>query len=172
MSSSPPIVITGFMGSGKTTVARTLSRALNCELVDLDRFITEQTGRSPKEIIEQDGEPAFRTVETDCLRTVLAGELAHVIALGGGAWTIAANRDLIHEYNALTVWLDVPFSLCWQRISASGGKRPLARERDQAHSLYLSRRPLYELAGLHIEANEGLSDQEAAARIASALTQR
>ena len=169
MNSPRPIVVTGFMGSGKTTVAQALSRTLNCAMVDLDRFITERVGRSPKEIIEQDGEPAFREVETRLLGEVLAEGSARVIALGGGAWTIAANRELITQHSGFTIWLDVPFELCWQRISSSGGERPLAREREQARSLYQSRRPCYQLAALRVEANEALSVQETAARIANAL---
>ena len=53
MNSRGPILVTGFIGSGKTTVVQLLSRALNCEMVDLDHFITEQTGRSPKEILNE-----------------------------------------------------------------------------------------------------------------------
>lgn len=172
MSSPHPIVVTGFMGSGKTTVAQALSRTLNCAMVDLDLFITRRLGRTPREIIEQDGEPAFRKVETRFLGEVLAEGSARVIALGGGAWTIAANRELISRHNGFTIWLDAPFALCWQRISASGGQRPLARKREQARGLYQSRRPIYQLAALRVETSESLSDEETALRIVDALTQR
>jgi len=114
------------MGSGKTTVAQALARALDCALLDLDRLITERLERTPKEIIEEDGEPAFREVETRFLREVLAAGSARVIALGGGAWTVETTRDLIVSHNGFTVWLDAPFEVCWQRIEAAGSERPLA----------------------------------------------
>ena len=171
MSVSHPIIVTGFMGSGKTTVARALSRVLRGEVIDLDRFITERTGRSPKEIIDEDGEPAFRAVETRLLSEVLTSGAARVIALGGGAWTRPENRALIAQHQGRVVWLDAPFEVCWQRIAASGSERPLARDREQAKTLYQSRRPIYQLAALHVETNDALSDEETASRIAWALAQ-
>jgi shikimate kinase len=165
-----PIVIAGFMGSGKTTVARALARSLQCELIDLDRHITEKTGRSPKEIIEQEGETAFRELETRFLSEVLSANSARVIALGGGAWTMPANRALIGQHFGQSVWLDTPFETCWQRISASGSERPLARDKQQARRLYENRREVYQLATLHVRTDESLSDDEIAARILAAVT--
>ena len=172
MSDSHPIIVTGFMGSGKTTVAQALARVLQCNMIDLDRFITERIGRSPKEIIEQDGEPAFREIETRFLSEVLATGAARVIALGGGAWTTFENRALIEKHHGQAVWLDAPFEVCWQRIATSGSERPLARDMEQARKLYESRRPIYQLAALRVETSETLSDQETASQIADALTQR
>lgn len=150
------IVIVGFMGSGKTTVARALARQLACDMIDLDSFITNREGRSPAEIIEQDGEPAFRLVETNALRDVLKQDDVRVIALGGGAWTIAVNRALVEQGKCLSVWLDVPFALCWRRITAKGkASRPLAPDRRRARALYESRRASYALAQLRIEASAG-----------------
>src|SRR5438445_13379814 len=89
------IVIVGFMGSGKTTVARALSRELNCEMIDLDSTITESQRRSPAAIIQEQGETFFREIETLLLRDVLQNRTVRVIALGGGTWTVAADRTLI-----------------------------------------------------------------------------
>src|SRR6267378_1753327 len=112
------IVVLGFMGSGKTTVAHELARQLECEFIDLDSFITAREGRSPAEIISQDGEASFRKIETLALRDVLQDRDVHVIALGGGTWIVPANRTLIALHDCLSVWLDAPFELCWQRIAA------------------------------------------------------
>ena len=167
--SKVPIIITGFMASGKTTVARALARALGCQSIDLDQFIIDQTGRSPKEIIEQDGESVFREVETSLLREALRLESARVIALGGGAWTLQQNRDLIAEHGGLTVWIDAPFEVCWQRIAASGTERPLAPNREQAYKLYSQRRALYELASLSLIADGNTDVDGLAATIARAI---
>jgi len=130
------IVIIGFMGSGKTTVAQALAQRLGCEMIDLDSFITESEGRSPAGIIEEDGESAFREIETRALREVLEKTTHQVIALGGGAWTIAANRALTTAHDCLSVWLDAPFELCWQRIQSGGNTvRPLAPDRESALAL-------------------------------------
>ena len=157
------------MGSGKNTVAQALARILNCRAIDLDQLIKERTGRTPKEIIEQDGESPFREIETHLLRDVLEGGPARVIALGGGAWTMQGNRELIAAYNCFAVWLDAPFELCWQRIAESGSERPLAREEKQAQILYTERRTLYQLAAFHLFADEGKSVDELALTIAKAL---
>src|ERR1043165_3169444 len=102
------VVITGFMGCGKSVVARALAQHLNVSFVDLDESITSRTGRTPAQLITEDGEPAFRHIETDTLRDILNSGEAGVIALGGGAWIEPANRELINEYGCASVWLDVP----------------------------------------------------------------
>ena len=145
-----PIVITGFMGCGKSRVARALAQNLNVSFVDLDESITARTGRTPAQLIDEDGEPAFRRIETDTLREVLNSGEAGVIALGGGAWIEAANRELINQFSCTSVWLDVPFEVCWARIETGGEDRPLGRTRDQAAALYERRRPIYQLATIHV----------------------
>jgi shikimate kinase len=144
------IIIVGFMGCGKTTVAEALARQLRCDSIDLDSFIAELEGHSPAEIIKQDGEPAFRQIETDALRDVLEKKKARVIALGGGAWTIEANRALITQHDCLSIWLDAPFELCWERISSGNTIRPMAPDRENAKRLFESRRVIYRLADFKI----------------------
>src|SRR5207248_6926414 len=149
------IIILGFMACGKTTVAKELARQLDCDYVDLDSFITERHRRSPAEIIQQDGEEKFRELETLALRDVLQNKDARVIALGGGTWTIPANRTLIALHDCLTVWLDAPFETCWQRIIDSGKTvRPLAPDQETAKTRYDARRDDYALAQRHISVNE------------------
>lgn len=145
-----PIVITGFMGCGKTRVARELAQRLHMLMVDLDETITQRQGRSPAQIIVEDGEPAFRTIESNVLRSLLRTKVAGVIALGGGAWIEETTRELIDQYGCLSVWLDAPFEVCWSRIEASGDDRPLGKTREQAQALYDRRRPVYELASVHV----------------------
>jgi shikimate kinase len=145
------IVITGFMGSGKSRIARRLAERLNLEFVDLDEYIAERLGRSPAQLINENGENAFRPLESEALREVLQSQTAAVIALGGGAWVEKTNRNLIDEYNCLSVWLDAPFELCWHRIEASADERPLARTRQQAEARFKQRLPVYRLARIHVQ---------------------
>jgi shikimate kinase len=170
MNNSRPIIIAGFMGSGKTTVAKTLARMLNAPSIDLDQVIMASTGRTPKDIIEQDGEQSFREIETRNLQDILQNGATQVISLGGGAWTLPRNRDLISKYGGFTIWLDVPFELCWERISATGGERPLAPDRHRAQRLYDERRPHYALAQLHVVVTRNKSIENISAEITKQLS--
>lgn len=164
-----PIVITGFMGCGKTQVARALARRLTLSAIDLDETIFQQHGRTAAQLIVDEGEPAFRTIETSTLREVLKTHPASVIALGGGAWITDANRDLIAAHEGVAVLLDTPFELCWQRIEAAVEDRPLGRTRVQAEQRYRSRRPIYQLAKIHIAVMAHDTIDDLAARIETEL---
>jgi shikimate kinase len=163
------VVITGFMCAGKSTVARELGRRLSCRVIDLDDLVTGRAGRTPRELIEEDGEARFRELETEALRAALEGDGPAIVALGGGAWTLERNRALVGARAPLTVWLDAPFELCWQRIGEAAATRPLARDEQQARRLYDERRESYRLAELHIRAEEGRSPDDLAAEIARVL---
>jgi shikimate kinase len=167
-----PLVITGFMGCGKTALAISLAEHLGCELVDLDEAITLREKRSPAMIIEADGEAAFRLIETDALRQVLTDNSAGVISLGGGAWIVSANRELVSRHSGFTVWVDAPFEVCWQRITASGENRPLGRSREQAQALFDKRRPLYGLADCRLEAGKGATLDELTRQVESEVFNR
>jgi len=144
------IAIVGFMGSGKTSVARELAMIRNEGWVDLDARIAIAQGRGPAEIIVAEGEAVFRKIETTELQKVLSESVDDVIALGGGAWIMERNRDLLHEHDAITVWLDAPFDLCWKRIEAADQLRPLAASREAAQELYSRRGLAYGLARLRV----------------------
>jgi len=165
---SQPIVITGFMGSGKTRVARALAQLLRCAARDLDEEITAIEGRTPGELIEQEGEGVFRNIESRSLQTLLS-EGVRVVALGGGAWTIPENRRRIAEAGGVSIWLDASFELCWTRISAAGRSRPLAPDRLRAKALYEQRRSMYELATLRVKVTEDCDVDQLARLIADRL---
>jgi len=150
MKLAGPIVITGFMGCGKTEVARALAARLNLPVLDLDAEILQQHGRTAAQLIDQDGEPAFRGIETATLRNLLQRNLASVIALGGGAWITGENRALVSQHNGVSVWLDTPFEVCWQRIASSAEDRPLGRTREDAEQRFQARQPIYQLATIHV----------------------
>lgn len=166
MTTRPPrIIIIGFMAAGKTTVAHALARQLEDSVIDLDDAITTREGRTPQQLIAEAGETAFRAAETRALHAALQSGTARIIALGGGAWTVAHNRALIAQHNCITVWLDAPFELCWQRITNDAAPRPLAPDRAQARARYDERRATYQLAAHHISINAEQSAAEIAREI-------
>ncbi len=162
------ILLTGFMGAGKTSVAHALARKLDCEALDLDASIVRREKRSINQIVEQEGEMKFREIEREALREALE-ETPCVIALGGGAWTMEKNRLLIAERGGYVVWLDAPFALCWRRIEEVGTKvRPLAPTRAEAQKLYDARQTFYKLATLHVKIRE----ESSAANLADEIIKR
>jgi shikimate kinase len=158
------ILLVGFMGAGKSSVGRELARLLDDSFVDLDESITKMEGRTPSELIDEDGEESFRAAETRALLTAFDYGTARVIALGGGALTSSATRELIAGRNCFIIWLDAPFELCWQRIEGDDS-RPFAREREQARRLYEERREFYALADCRVEVGAGKSVEAVAAEI-------
>lgn len=160
------IVLTGFMGVGKSTVARFLACLLDCEKIDLDMRIEENEKRRIAEIIEAEGLARFRQIETENLERILCESSAKIIALGGGAWTIEENRRLIKSHNLTSVWLESTFQHCWRNISLSRRVRPLAQNKTQARQLFDERQKIYCLADWHFIIRPELTSFEIAEQIA------
>ena len=169
MKPTGPIVIIGFMACGKTDVARALARRLDLPMVDLDEAIAKELGRTAAQLIREDGEPAFRAIETKRLHELLEGGAPQVISLGGGAWITEVNRRLIDQCGSISVWLDTSFDLCWERIAASREDRPLGRTREQAEELFRARQPIYQQARIRVPVVVHESVDSIAARIESLL---
>jgi shikimate kinase len=138
------------MGCGKTAVAQMLAAILDRKVVDLDEVITRKHERTPAEIINEDGEAAFRSIETAALKELLQRGFDGVISIGGGGWIELPNRRLLGASKAITIWLDTPFEVCWQRIESAHEVRPMAPTKDKARSLFEQRKPVYETASVRV----------------------
>ncbi|MGH9946596.1 MAG: shikimate kinase [Pyrinomonadaceae bacterium] len=149
MNKGKRIVLTGFMGVGKSSVGRHLAQILKAERIDLDFYIEKNENRKIAEIIDTDGEDGYRAIESSNLQRLLEESDAQVISLGGGTWTVAANRELIKQSGLTTVWLESTFEHCWYNIKFSHKERPLARDKQKAKSLFDDRQKLYCLADWH-----------------------
>jgi shikimate kinase len=169
MNNEKRIVLTGFMGVGKSTVAKCLAHILQCEKLDLDRFIEQSEQRSVVEIIESDGEARFRELETEGLRKILNETQARVIALGGGSWIPPQNRELIKAGGCTTVWLESTFEHCWRNISCSKQARPLAKDKKLVERLFNERQKIYCLADWHFIVEPQLTSFDIARRIAEEI---
>ena len=166
MSVETRIVLTGFMGVGKSTVARYLASLLRSERIDLDAFTEQIEKRTIAEIITTEGETRYRQIETENLRRVLSNKQARIIALGGGAWTIAENRRLIKEESLTTIWLESSFEHCWRNIKFSKRERPLAKNKLETKRLFDDRQRFYCLADWHFVVKPDLTSFEIAQKIA------
>ena len=140
----------GFMGSGKTTVARALGRRLGWRAIDLDDEIERREGRSVSQVFAQHGEAYFRQVDREILVTFLPLRNV-VIATGGGTFVQPVNRaDILAD--GLSVWLDVPFARIVDRVP-SDGRRPLAADREAFAALFAERRAAYRQAHVRLDAS-------------------
>lgn len=157
------------MGVGKSTVARHLSGILRCSRVDLDQFIEQSEKRKIAEIIENDGETAYRKIESRNLRSLLETTNSRIISLGGGAWTIKENRERIQEKGLTTVWLESTFEHCWYNIKFSRKFRPLAKDKTSALKLFNERNKLYCLADWHFLMRPDLTSAQIAKQIADEI---
>lgn len=163
------LVLTGFMGSGKTTVGRLLAARLGWRFADLDDSIEELLGRSVPQIFAEQGEAAFRAAELDALRELLAGSRI-VIALGGGAPETPGLRDLLAGApETAVIYLQGGFDPLYQRCALQAQDphavaRPLLGERNEAHDRFCRRQAFYEaIATTTVSAETGASDEVAAA---------
>ena len=159
--------LTGFMGCGKSSTGRALAARLGARFVDLDEEIVARAGRPIPEIF-RDGEDAFRAVELETLRAVLdAADAAQgdtVLALGGGALTLPAARELIFS-RTRCVWLRTRLETIRQRLGDADASRPLFANAD---SLYARREPLYAQAPFAVD-TDGQSPDEVASEILAIL---
>jgi shikimate kinase len=156
------VCLTGFMGSGKSTVGRLLAAQLAWHFVDLDSEIERHTGLPISQIFEQKGEPVFRDIEHECLTRVLGRaserDARVVLALGGGTFAQQRNAALIHSlespqrFGVAVVWLDCAIEILLQRCVLMGD-RPLFRDEASFRRLYEERLPYYRQADYRIESS-------------------
>jgi len=124
MNTENNIIISGFMGTGKTTVGREVARRLNREFHDTDSIIESRTGMAIPEIFEKQGEPYFRELEADVIRGV-SSKNNSVIATGGGALVSAANTRRLSRYGIIFC-LDARPEILARRLCISDS-RPLLK---------------------------------------------
>ena len=123
------IILEGFMGSGKTTVSEILSDRLGLELMDTDATIEDTEGRNISSIFREDGEEAFRDMETELL-TMIAGDHLRdmVISLGGGMPVREKNRELLKK-SGKVVYLKASPETIYERVKGDT-TRPLLQGED------------------------------------------
>lgn len=137
------IVLCGFMGSGKTTVGQVLAQKSGRRFFDLDQYIEQRRAKTISQIFADEGEQAFRRMETEAARE-LSAQKDLVIATGGGAVLREENVDILRQ-NGVIVLLDASLNTLERRLDGVSD-RPLLQRGDRQEflrALYAKRMPLY-----------------------------
>lgn len=169
-SATRVVFLVGFMGAGKTSVGQALARRLGWTFEDLDERIQSREQRTIEQIFRLAGEAAFRIVEHESIRELLAraGSSRQVVALGGGAFTQPENAAALRDSGYPVVFLDAPVEELWRRCQEQAAVRPLRRNREQFRSLYETRRTHYVTASLCVDTG-GKDIEAVAAEVACSL---
>ena len=146
------IYLVGFMGVGKSSVAKALAKRLDWKVEDIDSRIERAERRDIPTIFRDAGEPYFRAREREALIALLP-ERGAVVASGGGTFADVSNRELMLRDGAV-IWLDAPFETVLQRVPVDG-RRPLAADRLGMEQLYNQRLTAYLQAHLRVDAGRG-----------------
>jgi shikimate kinase len=155
------IVLTGFMGSGKSTVGPLVAARLGWLFVDADDVIADRSGMTIRDIFARHGEAAFRRVEQDTIAQ-LAAEEHLVLALGGGAIEDDTTRRLLMESaGTVLIHLEVALDTALTRCSGTDDSRPVLADRANLAARYERRLPLYRAAHVSISA-DSLTPEEVA----------
>lgn len=136
------IFLCGFMGCGKSTIGKILAKKSGCGFCDTDELIVKNQGMTIPEIFSQKGEPYFRMVEAETVKS-LCGK-STVVACGGGAMQNSETAGAVKENGGTIVYLDVPFDVCYERIK-NDSNRPIVMNntREQLEEIYNNRRDIY-----------------------------
>lgn len=155
------VILTGFMGSGKTTVGLRLSYRLRQAVVDTDKEIEREENRTIAEIFAAQGEAYFRDKETECLRRLIKSAKNQIISVGGGLPLRAGNRELLHELGQV-FYLRAEAETIYGRLKGDT-TRPLLQGSDpeeKIRTLIKERDPLYrEAADVIIQVDAKSFDQ-------------
>ncbi|HEV2277895.1 MAG TPA: shikimate kinase [Acidobacteriaceae bacterium] len=146
------IILTGFMGAGKTTAGALLAARLGWRFVDSDRVIEERARRTIAEIFAAQGEAEFRALEAGVIRDIAINDNL-VLALGGGALENFSTREFVRSLpGRRVVFLDAPFNILIDRCAAQENApvRPVLRDRERLADRWQRRLPLYREADLTI----------------------
>lgn len=159
------VILTGFMGTGKSTLAPRVADALQRSWYDLDAAIEQSTQQTLADIFAEQGEAAFRAYEYRTLQQLLTYPPA-VIATGGGTWCDADCRALLQQSGACIVCLVAPLEVLWGRVNNTD--RPKGKDRQAFVELWQAREPWYRMLRCQIDTGES-SVQASAEGIVSQL---
>lgn len=125
------IVLLGYMGSGKSTIANRLSKRTGIPFVDLDKSIEHRVNLSINEIFEQHGEIYFRKLEHEIFVELLNTPEDLIISLGGGAPCYANNHEFLNSENVISIYLKASVDTLFERLVSNKSKRPILADKNE-----------------------------------------
>ncbi len=163
------IVLTGFMGVGKSTVGQILAGKLNRDFIDVDEEIEKLHGMPVTEIFKTMGEPKFRQMEREFIIGLCENSRLKVVSLGGGAFMQEEVREACLS-SSIVFFLDLSWEYWKNRIPLIMGSRPVLQQKslEEIEQLFYARRQTYSLSHFTVSTND-LGPEEAADRIIQSL---
>ena len=126
------IILLGYMGCGKSTIANELAKRIHIPFVDLDKKIEEKENLSISSIFEKHGEIYFRKLEHQVFTELLNSPEILIIGLGGGTPCYANNHELLKEEGIISIYLRASVDTLFDRLSPNKSKRPLIANKNDS----------------------------------------
>jgi len=168
------IILIGYMGSGKSTIAKLLSKSMQYEFLDLDEIIEKEQNASVSAIFERKGEVYFRKLEHEVLKRILQSESNMILSLGGGTPCFTNNQELLKQENICTVYLKTSIDKLYERLRTQKANRPLIANKSEDEmkefiAKHLFERSFYYNHAKYIVTTDNKSPQETVLEIQSLL---
>ena len=169
------IILLGYMGCGKSTIAKRLSILTEIPFIDLDKSIEEEVNLSISEIFEQKGEIYFRKLEHNVLVKLLNSPNELIIGLGGGTPCYANNMELLKNENSTSIYLKASIETLSERLIPNKSKRPLIADKNAPEikefiAIHLFERSFYYNQAQYVVTVDGKTKDQTASDILEILT--
>lgn len=126
------IILLGYMGSGKSTIAKILSEKTGIPFLDLDEIIEEKTNLSIKNLFKEKGEIYFRKLEHEVFHDLMSNSQSVILSLGGGTPCYANNHELLKGDNTISIYLKASIDTLYNRLIHDKNNRPLVADKSES----------------------------------------
>ena len=168
------IILLGYMGCGKSTIAKRLSKMTQIPFLDLDKCIEEKVNLSIKDIFETQGEVYFRKLEREVFVELLNSPDELIIGLGGGTPCYANNHELLQAENSISIYLKASVDTLFERLVENKSKRPLIADKNEEEmkefiAKHLFDRSFYYNQATYVVSIDGRTKEETATDVLTIL---
>lgn len=151
------IVLVGYMGSGKSTIGRLLSKKLNINFIDLDDYIERQLEKSISTIFEEHGEIYFRKMEHNLVKELMNKKDSFILSTGGGTPCYSQNMEVINAKSTNVFYLKLSIAALVERLTLEKEHRPLIKNIETAEMPEFIGKHLFERSFYYQQATNSIS---------------